>query len=211
MDTWIVQAAAGLGIRLERLTPGDALSVTDEVKSKFVDGSPRVWWLGLKTPYAWYDSKSTRLSHVLPCHRGEVFFIPETDDEEPSPVFKIDARDIETLIGECTFFEYYVVSLEKEWLVAETEHDAFIVCNNSESSCCREAHSSIQDFHDFSPFLSDFGIAGKPFAIHRTLSSEPCHPEERSDEGSVVVLHHSASWCIVVGCGRCTSTATSHT
>jgi putative endonuclease len=38
-----------------------------------------------------------------------------------------------------------------------------------------------------------------------------CHPEERSDEGSVVVLHHSAFWCLVVGCGKCTSTATLHT
>lgn len=133
LETWIDKAAWNLGIRLERLTQNDAFVVTEEIRARFVDGSPRVWWLGLKTPYVYYDSASTRLSQVLPSLSGKVLFIPELD-EGPLPVFGIEASGIETLIGECPFFEYYVVDADKAWLVAETEHDILIVCNASESA-----------------------------------------------------------------------------
>lgn len=134
LETWIDEAAATLGISLERLTQNDALLVTEEVRARFVNGSPRVWWLGLKTPYIYYDSDTTRLSQVLPELAGKLFFIPESDDEDPLPVFRIEASDIESLIDECPFFEYYVVDSNKSWLVAETEHDVFIICNASESA-----------------------------------------------------------------------------
>jgi hypothetical protein len=134
LDTWIDEAAVTLGIPLERLTQNDALLVTEEIRVKFVDGSPRVWWLGLKTPYTYYDSDSTRLSQVLPKLNGKLLLIPESDDEGPLAVLKIEATCIEKLIGACPFFEYYVVDSDKSWLVAETEHNIFIVCNASESA-----------------------------------------------------------------------------
>jgi hypothetical protein len=65
---------------------------------------------------------------------SRVLFVPETDDENPLPVYKIEASDIEALIGDCPFFEYYVVDSTNEWLVAETEHNVFIVCYASEST-----------------------------------------------------------------------------
>ena len=121
------------GVVLERLAPNDALLVAEAVKAKFVDESPRVWSLGLKKPYIYYDADSTSLSKVLPVHHGRVLFIPETDDKNPLPVYRIEASDIENLIGNCPFFEYYVVDSRNEWLIAETEHSIFIFCYASGS------------------------------------------------------------------------------
>ena len=134
LETWINDAASRLGLTLEKLPLEDAKQVTEAVKRRFVEGSPRVWWLGLRPPYVYYEADSMQLSQVLPRKRGNVYFIPESDDEHPLPVYMMEASNLELLIGECTFFEYYVADTETDWRVAETEHEVFIVCYASESS-----------------------------------------------------------------------------
>lgn len=133
IEAWIEEAATSRGIAFHRLSEGDGLAVLKAVEDRFVVGSPRVWWLGFKKPYASFDSDTTNLSLVLPRPNGQVLLIPETDDNEQLPVYRIDAAYIETLIDGCPLFEYYVTDASNEWLVAETDHNVFIVCHAAHS------------------------------------------------------------------------------
>ncbi|MBB5060972.1 hypothetical protein HDF16_005708 [Granulicella aggregans] len=133
IEGWISTAALTLGIDIERLDEIASRQVRTLLESKFVTGEPRVWWLGLKTPYVYYEIGSTRLSEILPVSQGRVLFIPEVDDGHPLPVYAVDVATLEGILGECPFFEYYVADRSGAWLVAETEHDVFILCGTTES------------------------------------------------------------------------------
>jgi len=133
IESWITDAGVRLGITIEKLPTEESKSITKSIEQKYVEGSPRVWWLGLRTPYVYYSVNSVSISQILPRVLGKVHFIPEEDDGLPLSVFMINAGDLEPLIGDCTFFEYYVADIESQWIIAETEHDVFLVAFESES------------------------------------------------------------------------------
>lgn len=72
-------------------------------------------------------SDEIRLTEVLPSRDGTCFLIPETDTEDLA-VYEIDARNVEAVIRECPYFEYYVVAQDFSWLVSESDHNVFFVC-----------------------------------------------------------------------------------
>lgn len=127
IEDWIETGAREAGVVLDRLGSDAGASVVAAAKERFVHGTPRVWWLGLSGPYTQYDSRTQTLSSVLPTTSETVFLIPETD-ELVLPVYAIFVSDLEKLLAECPYFEYYVVGEKRDWLVVESDHDIFFVC-----------------------------------------------------------------------------------
>lgn len=127
VETWIAEAATTLGITLRRQAPEVERDLVRNARSIFVEDNPRVWWLALKLPFKQYPSDEMRLTELLPNKDGTCWLIPETDTEG-LPVYEIDAKSVESLLKECPYFEYYVLAKDLNWLVAETDHNVFFVC-----------------------------------------------------------------------------------
>src|SRR5437763_15766266 len=105
---WVTKAIKSLRIPVTPLAAEEARVVVSNAKRAFVRGDPRAWWLDLKGPTQVYDSKTTRLKDVLPTNDKSYWFIPEIEEDE-LPVFDLTGRQIEAVLDECPFFEYYVL------------------------------------------------------------------------------------------------------
>lgn len=127
VERWIHQAAAALSDEIERQTPAASKMIVERARSIFVSGDPRAWWMALKLPFRELQSSGIGLTAVLPSVEGSCWLIPEIEGTDLS-VFKLGARVVESLINECPFFEYYVLADDLAWLVAESDHNVFYVC-----------------------------------------------------------------------------------
>lgn len=96
--------------------------VLDRIKNRFVLGNPRVWWLSFRFPPKEHhyddDYQYKRISCFLN-NEDFCYFIAELD---VTHIFKARVADVVFIIGECSFFEYYVVSMDLKKLICETEH-----------------------------------------------------------------------------------------
>lgn len=127
IEEWLNQAATALGFSLRRKEPEEGRQIVEKAKADFVDGDPRAWWLSLKLPCKQYSSENTRLADLIPKNSPTCLLIPETDSKD-LPVFEIDSEQIESLLKECPYFEYYVMAPDFGWLAAESDHNVFFVC-----------------------------------------------------------------------------------
>jgi hypothetical protein len=128
IEHWINDAAVSLKIEVETLAKDAAVEFVTSARARFVHGNPRVWWLAWALPCAQYDASEVHLSAVMPATEGNVFLVPELDDGSDLPVYIVPVSEIERLLNDCPFFEYYVIEQKQGWLVAETEHGIFFVC-----------------------------------------------------------------------------------
>ena len=100
--------------------------VLDRIKNRFVLGNPRVWWLSFRFPPKEHhyddDDQYKRISCFLN-NEDFCYFIAELD---VTHIFKARVADVVFIIGECSFFEYYVVSMDLKKLICETEHGDFL-------------------------------------------------------------------------------------
>lgn len=100
--------------------------VLDRIKNRFVLGNPRVWWLSFRfSPKEYHyddDYQYKRISCFLN-NEDFCYFIAELD---VTHIFKARVADVVFIIGECSFFEYYVVSMDLKKLICETEHGDFL-------------------------------------------------------------------------------------
>lgn len=131
IEDWIQEAAANLGRSFTRCAPGVAEKVVREVREVFVDGNPRVWWLSLKRPFKSVSSVDISILDVLPTKGDKVWFIPETD-QNLLPVYDLRPEEVELIRRNCPLFEYYVTDKLYRWIVIETDHDKFIICNRDD-------------------------------------------------------------------------------
>ena len=136
IKNWIEDASKKLGLNVKRFDPEIAKALVASIRQRFVDGNPRAWWMALKVPYTQYDSNKVSLSSVLPPTDSYVLLILETGDLD-LPVFKLPVSDIEKVIMECPYFEYYVVGSTIDWLVAESDHNVFYVAERPNSGDVR--------------------------------------------------------------------------
>jgi hypothetical protein len=127
IESWLTEAAAALGVLIRRATPEEARELVRQARAIFVEGDPRVWWLGLKLPFKQFPANQMQLSDVLPSSEGSCWLFPETDANEFG-VYEIDARNVESVLQECAYFEYYVLARNLSWLVAESDHSLVFVC-----------------------------------------------------------------------------------
>jgi hypothetical protein len=130
IERWINEAAVNLKVQLNRLPKETAVEFVKSVRARFVRGNPRVWWLDWALPCVQYDASKATLSELMPKNAGIVFLVPELDDGSELPVYKVPASEVEGLLNECPFFEYYVVEQGQHWLVTETDHGMFFVCGD---------------------------------------------------------------------------------
>ena len=97
-------------------------NIIADIMNKFVIGNPRVWWLAFKK-----KPKSFSFDDEFQYQRISQFFddndvcylITELDTIH---LFKLPVRNIMKIIGECSFFEYYVTDLKMQNLLCETDH-----------------------------------------------------------------------------------------
>jgi len=130
IEQWIEDATASLGLNARRLSTSDARVVTSRARSKFVVGNPRVWWLSLRPPWQVLSSEDRNTSDVFPSCPAKILLVPETEIDEP-PVYELSPVDIDGLLGSCPFFEYYVLAPDLSWIVVESDHNQFFVCESS--------------------------------------------------------------------------------
>jgi hypothetical protein len=127
IERWLQEAVDMLHVPMRALPATEARDLIQQAKNRFVRGDPRVWWLDLAAPCQQYDSTITSLSAILPATSGAVWFVPETEEAELR-VFELQAADLERVVAECPYFEYYILGSQLDWLVAESDHNVYYVC-----------------------------------------------------------------------------------
>lgn len=137
----IDDAIAELGLDstvCRKLGDDECEKVVARVVDRFVDssGTGRVWWERLRyrvlTVPEPEDVSHGLISGVLP--RGvdrSVFFIPDRDDGFGNPVYVVAPQALDRILGETAGYEYYIVSMKLDWLVAVTDHNQLIKCSFS--------------------------------------------------------------------------------
>ncbi len=96
--------------------------VIEQIKNKFVVGDPRVWWLSFKKkPQNFIFDDEFQYKRIVDFfnENDNCYFITELNDLH---VFKLSIRNVINIIDECSFFEYYIVSLDLACLLCETDH-----------------------------------------------------------------------------------------
>ncbi len=131
-------AAKRLGVsaaQVSRCDSTESAEIADAARSRFVSDSPRVWWLGFRQPFdshPYSDSKNweRKLVELIPRGTNSCWLIVESD-RSIYPVYKIQIDTILSVLRECSFFEYYLVSLNFDWIIADTDHNELIVARSS--------------------------------------------------------------------------------
>lgn len=105
-----------------------------QVMSLFVTGNPRAWWLGFKeaqsSPYTREEWPSCVLRSV-PLDTSFCWLVLESDSKD-YPVYRVAPSQLSVLLGECSFFEYYLVDLKFKWIIADTDHNAVVVAGRGD-------------------------------------------------------------------------------
>ena len=94
---WIEEIEASIGesarkqhLLLGKLEDRDAELVREAVQRLFINGQPRVWWLGLSRPITeQYDRHSVDFTKILPPKPETCWLIPEN---ERRPVYEVVQR-----------------------------------------------------------------------------------------------------------------------
>jgi|SRR5882724_10936472 len=84
----------------------------------------------LKYPSEYYDYSDgfgfEDIQRHVPSGEEKCWFIPETEEEQ-LPVFDVEVKSIGLILGECGYFEYYLVGKNYNWLIVENDHNQVIV------------------------------------------------------------------------------------
>ena len=100
--------------------------VLDRIKNRFVLGNPRVWWLSFRFPPKEHHYDDDYQYKRISCFLNNEDFCYLIAELDVTHIFKARVADVVFIIGECSFFEYYVVSMDLKKLICETEHGDFL-------------------------------------------------------------------------------------
>lgn len=120
---------ASRGVR--ELRNSEAEVVTERVKSHFVEEPDAIWWweaLSSNSVSIRYGSADglKLLGCLIPSQ--ELVRLAVTDDEPGHwPVFEGEAGALCSLVREIPFFEFFVTSMECDWVVFDTHHNCLVV------------------------------------------------------------------------------------
>ena len=112
---------------IRKLAPVDADRVYTAALHHFVaTPSPAWWWESFRqesTSRAFLgDSGWNHLLELVPDPEEKVWFITEEDASPFYIVYEASPRALRQLLGECYFFEYYLIDQDHEWLLCENHH-----------------------------------------------------------------------------------------
>lgn len=114
----------------------DAKDVLRAVAALYVRDCPGQWWARLrhvKESIAFDGSAGlSRLATLFQEKTGcgdmrETVYVL-ADDGRRFFVYSLPFEAVPKLLGECPFFEYYIVPRDYAWLLCETDHNEVIVC-----------------------------------------------------------------------------------
>jgi hypothetical protein len=123
---WIKQALRRVGSNAKSIPTSEANRIVRNARKKFVNGNPRAWWMSLKAEPTTYCSETTKLKEILPPQNAGYWFVPEMETDE-LPVFELSSGEIQTVLNESPYFEYYILPKDYAWLIAESDHNQFYV------------------------------------------------------------------------------------
>lgn len=115
-----------------RLLPDDEGSqLYKELVANFVEGGDRRWWWEAfskpSSSKTFEDGKGfEKITQLVPNPEEVVWFVVEEDQLPFYPIYEATPAVIQTVIGECYGFEYYLVPKSKEWLLCENHHNRMI-------------------------------------------------------------------------------------
>lgn len=97
-----------------------------EIQETFVNGNPRVWWLSLK-----YEPTSFVFKQEKPYKEIVNFFDKEEDvwfviEDDNQILLKTKISHVIDIIGDCTYFEYNIISRNYDRFLCETDHGDFL-------------------------------------------------------------------------------------
>jgi hypothetical protein len=105
--------------------PADREKLLDHIKQTFVKGNPRAWWTSFKKKPAILHSGDNEgyldLDAFVPSNSKDGWFVIDERNEDKL-LFFVPLHSIPQIIRACRFFEYYIVSSEFSWLIAENDH-----------------------------------------------------------------------------------------
>lgn len=102
-----------------------------ELLDAFVNGKDKQWWWENFSQ----ESESIqvndnlgfeRIGEIVPNKKEIVWFIVEETQLPFYPIYEGTPDAIQKIIGECYFFEYYIIPKSKEWLLCENHHNYLI-------------------------------------------------------------------------------------
>jgi hypothetical protein len=111
------------------LSDAESAQVVRQVLDKFVGGVQRTWWweaLGPGAVSRHVQDGFKLVAEIVPAPDEIVWFIAEDDDNSGFPVYEATPRAAQQVIGECAYFEYYLVAKDMSWLLCENHHDVLI-------------------------------------------------------------------------------------
>ena len=125
-----IQTAGLLSGEMSELPENEAKEVYQRAKSEFVDGNPRVWWLRLKKKPRTVDTDNSEDFHYLrenwPHTDDSCYFIPENEKNHPI-IFNATLEGVIKVLGNSSFFEYYLVGKQFDWLLIENDHNELLI------------------------------------------------------------------------------------
>lgn len=115
---------------VELLPNEQARKVYDECQLFFVNSSDRRWWWeDFKQPtFTFFNVEEPLmlLNQIIPKLESRVWLLIEDEEQPFGFVYDVEASVIGSLLGECSYVEYYVIAKDKRWLLCENHHNLLI-------------------------------------------------------------------------------------
>jgi hypothetical protein len=111
--------------------PSEARLLVSQFLAVFTGGVEAYrWWECFTLPsksVVFKDGQAYQsLLDIVPDPDAHVWFVAEDDEPLSYPVYDATPRGAQQVIGECYYFEYYLISKDLSWLLCENHHDALI-------------------------------------------------------------------------------------
>jgi hypothetical protein len=131
----LIRALRVLGLPSEQARFCDAeteLKVAQQTGDSFVEGDHlRWWWTALKVPHSFIDYPEAdgfrHLMEYVPSSESRCWLIVESDQDGPWIVLDVVTSVVVPILEECYPFEYYLVGMNFDWLVAENHHNQLVI------------------------------------------------------------------------------------
>ncbi|MBK8286373.1 MAG: hypothetical protein IPK97_16685 [Ahniella sp.] len=136
----------------------EAEEINRMVLVQFAGGKDRRrWWESfLHSESVSFDDDLVfqRIPSLVPDAGERCWFIAESPERGPYPVYEASPQQASGIIGECFGFEYYIVPKDLSWLICENHHASVIGCGVAVEEAIRR-------------------LAAQPFAAGSTVLTGP--------------------------------------
>ena len=127
LESEIIDAFGLAGVALCKIENPDA--ILQAIKSIYVADDPSAWWTHLKHRKKIFKFENNtgylHLEEICSPSNGDVWLVI---DDQDMLLYCAPLPKVKLIIGECRYFEYYVVANDFSWLISENDHGDLIYC-----------------------------------------------------------------------------------